>query len=315
MIICKYSKKVEIKKSNVCNSKGFFAKKLIKKKEIIFDIKLEETDNFKIGPYALFYCTKMFLKHSCNPNVIVLINNKTVKYTADKNISRDEELSCNYNTFSWDLREGSFNCNCGSKSCKKIIKGMKFLSFEEKKRLYPLSTFEIKQKIVASKDRIDQQGLRQYAKGYEKVDKPWSTISRKSFDEAIKFISSYPLPKTGKIVEIGVYKGVSYKKIIKLFGKSNCIGIDIKDYAKLPNLIVQDVRKFSRKIPVKLGINDLPWDCPNSKLAAHKWLEKNVLKNGLILLSGYSDLNLDKFSSKKLEIVFKNEHVLIFKKI
>lgn len=93
------------------------------------------------------------------------------------------------------------------------------------------------------------------------------------------------------------------------------MGIDVKNYANLPNIIVKDIRKFNIQIPVRLGINDVSITCPESKLAAHNWLHKNLVKNGVIVLTGHQTVKLANYSMDQLSVVFINNFATVFKKV
>ena len=145
-------------------------------------------------------------------------------------------------------------------------------------------------------DLIDELTTKVYCKNYEEENFPWGKSERILFNEALDFVFNRKLPNNGKYIEIGVYKGESFLQLVKKYGLSNCLGIDVKNYANLPNIIVKDIRKFEESFSIILGINDLPFSCPNSKLHTHNWLCKNVIKDGLIVLTGYKDLKLKKYN-------------------
>lgn len=63
-----------------------------------------------------------FLNHSCNPN---LGQQGKVLFVALRNIKKEEEL-----TFDYSISEDSLwtmKCTCGSKNCRKIIRGIRYL--------------------------------------------------------------------------------------------------------------------------------------------------------------------------------------------
>lgn len=139
--------KVFIKDSKY-DGKGIFAKKDIKKGEIIFIIKGQRKkfliDNKESAKMAGMnwvgigknewidpqkYC--QYFNHSCDPNSYL---KGKVTVVALKNIKKGEEI-----TFDYSLNESDIfwkldrECLCGSKKCRKDIRSIQFLSEEEYK--------------------------------------------------------------------------------------------------------------------------------------------------------------------------------------
>ena len=56
------------------------------------------------------------------------------KCTAIRDIEKDDELTCNYNTF-YFFDDDPFDCLCGSVKCAGKIGGFKSLSLEQQKLL------------------------------------------------------------------------------------------------------------------------------------------------------------------------------------
>jgi len=133
------SPKTIIKKSPI-HGRGLFAKKSIKKGEVvaikggyIYDKKthnkIEKTlgpvdiqisDSFFIGPVTKEEVsgTMIFSNHSCNPNVGL---QGQIVFVAIKDIKAGEEL-----THDWAMTDNEpykMKCNCGAKDCRKIITG------------------------------------------------------------------------------------------------------------------------------------------------------------------------------------------------
>lgn len=134
------SPKTEIRKSPI-KGKGLFAKRDIKKGEIVFVkgghivkslkemMKLEK----RLGEYSLqidddFYLcpktkeevtsTAIFINHSCEPNVGP---DGQITFVALRNIKAGEELCHDYAMTT--NRNYKLACNCGSRSCRKTITG------------------------------------------------------------------------------------------------------------------------------------------------------------------------------------------------
>lgn len=125
--------------------RGLFASKNISKGEIVFImkgriIKLNKNNAEKIfnepdimgidkdlwidpiPPYK-------YINHSCNPNAGI---RGRVTFVALRNIKKDEEI-----TFDYYVSEDSLwniKCCCGSKNCRKIIRGIRFIHPESFKK-------------------------------------------------------------------------------------------------------------------------------------------------------------------------------------
>lgn len=135
--------KAEVRRSSV-DKKGVFAKKLIKKDEIISVFggliitekkykKLEKKDFKNIKHYALkvaddFYLVSSkkgrlevddFFNHSCNPNAGF---NGHLLVVAMRSIKPGEEIVYDYAMTDCD-KDDYFKCNCGAKNCRKVITG------------------------------------------------------------------------------------------------------------------------------------------------------------------------------------------------
>ncbi len=135
--------------SKICNGLGIFAKKEIKKNEIIFKFegKIVYQDYTYVSmPYALqldfnkYLLPKgdyKYLNHSCSPNSYVKLINNELYLIACKNIEKDEEITYNYNTSEFNMGVDAFECLCKSPNCYKVIKGFKYLPPDEKIKLKP----------------------------------------------------------------------------------------------------------------------------------------------------------------------------------
>jgi hypothetical protein len=163
-------------------------------------------------------------------------------------------------------------------------------------------------------DRIDALGKNLFCHAYATNDMPWAPSARRSFDEALRFAFAKRLPKAGHCVEVGVYKGASFLPLVERFGLSRCLGIDVRNYSNLPNVVECDIRNCDERIPVRLGVNDLPSNCPESKLAAQRWLSENLLTGGLLILTGHAALDSRYRAPVNLALVFENPHCRIYQK-
>lgn len=130
--------KVYIGKSRI-SGKGIFAKRDIKKNEIIFVVrgkivKHSYEPNYQVGSRWLgigkntwvspFRNNPLwFINHSCNLNAGLKDKKKIV---AMKKIRKDEEITIDYSITEddpyWKMR-----CGCGDKKCRKTIRSIRFL--------------------------------------------------------------------------------------------------------------------------------------------------------------------------------------------
>ncbi len=133
------SPKTEVRESNRIKGRGLFAKKAIKKGEIIA-IKgghilnseeynelenipkqycLQIEDNFFIGPKTEEEIKEnaIFINHSCEPNVGF---DGQVNYITLRDIMQGEELYHDY-AMCFTARNYDFKCTCGTKNCRGTI--------------------------------------------------------------------------------------------------------------------------------------------------------------------------------------------------
>jgi len=82
-------------------------------------------------------CQLRFLNHSCEPNCAVGVKEKEFYIYAIRSIEEGEELTINYNTSEFNLIDCdcNFECNCGSHSCIKYIKGYSHLNIDQQKAI------------------------------------------------------------------------------------------------------------------------------------------------------------------------------------
>ncbi len=122
---------------------GLFAKKEIKKGEIIFlakgkqvRIKIKDKTDSALLPNAIGYDVGVwldplvdnalnYLNHSCDPNAGI---KGKVTVTALKNIKKGEHITIDYSITecdkSWSLDQ---RCHCGAKNCRKVIRSIQSL--------------------------------------------------------------------------------------------------------------------------------------------------------------------------------------------
>lgn len=131
---------VEIKKSKIAGTGAYAIKAIPSKRKIgnmtgeIISYKeaqkrvkqqpgnvlfMVEFDNDNIALDASVNSNELrFINHSCNPNVFMRRAYRKVEYYALRNISKGEELTCDYGE---THHEGKFPCRCGAKNCRGFI--------------------------------------------------------------------------------------------------------------------------------------------------------------------------------------------------
>ena len=86
------------------------------------------------GPKA--DCKADYINHGCNPNAYIkYLRGKWPELRALRDIKVSEHISLNYLTCDWDLNDKPFKCKCGSKNCFGWIRGFKFLTKRQRRRL------------------------------------------------------------------------------------------------------------------------------------------------------------------------------------
>ncbi|MBW2981976.1 SET domain-containing protein [Candidatus Woesearchaeota archaeon] len=158
----KIPKIIEIKKTKE-KGKGLFASEDIKKETVIFHFEGKIGNDAETNPESLqinedkfLESTMLFddnLNHSCDPNCY--IDWDKLNLVALKDIKKGEELTFNYCTSDWDdanlLEDCSFECKCGSKNCIGKMKGFRYLTFEQKKKIEKYLSPFLKKKFNQNK--------------------------------------------------------------------------------------------------------------------------------------------------------------------
>lgn len=129
--------KIIVKKSR--NGFGLFANKRLKAGSTVSKIKGKvvhykvllkvggtfQNNCFRYGP--LTYLTPTgditeFINHSCEPNCRIEKRDRKLYVVAVREIKPKEELTFDYSTILGDDDTWTMKCNCGTKSCRKVIK-------------------------------------------------------------------------------------------------------------------------------------------------------------------------------------------------
>ncbi len=133
---------------------GLFVRRPIRQDEILItydgpllnhptrhSIQIDENSHIEGTPESNAY-----LNHSCAPNTYV--DWKGVFLRALRDIEPGKELTCNYLTTDWELHE-KFVCTCGAPNCYGELKGFKYLSPEQQRRLERFIPEFMKKRIAA----------------------------------------------------------------------------------------------------------------------------------------------------------------------
>lgn len=93
------------------------------------------------------YVPEDFINHSCRPNLHCDVVKR--QFIAIKNIRKNENLTFNYLTTEYDMKKlhTDFTCLCGSQKCFGAIRGFKYLTLKQKKKLEPYLSPFLKTKI------------------------------------------------------------------------------------------------------------------------------------------------------------------------
>ncbi len=117
--------------------KGVYANKDFDEGEIILDIddSHEVADTSKLtqrqhdydcdylsnGKIVLMQPPEKYINHCCDPNAYTKTINGIRKVLAMRGISKGEEITFDYSVNGYN--DGTFKCNCGSKSCRRTYQG------------------------------------------------------------------------------------------------------------------------------------------------------------------------------------------------
>jgi hypothetical protein len=93
--------------------------------------------------HLLFGGAAECIAHHCDPNCVVVAHDHEIEFRTLKPICAGDMLSFNYNTTEWAMH-GTFACLCGSPKCAKYIRGFKYLSDEDRQRLWSITSDFVK---------------------------------------------------------------------------------------------------------------------------------------------------------------------------
>ncbi|MDD4938140.1 MAG: SET domain-containing protein-lysine N-methyltransferase [Candidatus Shapirobacteria bacterium] len=80
-----------------------------------------DCDYLSDGKVILMQEPEKFINHSCDPNTYVKTINNLRHVLAMRNIKKGEEITFDYSINGFN--NGTFECKCGSKNCRKVYQG------------------------------------------------------------------------------------------------------------------------------------------------------------------------------------------------
>ena len=130
---------VEVRKS-LKHGNGLFAKKDFKKGEVVYSLELgrvvnrsdiqslsaedkKHLDQIEEGKFEVIQFPGYYVNHSCDPNIEERVEEGRRSGYAIKDIRAEEEVAVDYDKSAYI--QVPFECNCGSKNCRKVIQGKK----------------------------------------------------------------------------------------------------------------------------------------------------------------------------------------------
>lgn len=138
-------------------------------------------------------------------------------------------------------------------------------------------------------DLSKPQGLdeAEFANHFYKRD--W-VFTEYQFDRVSMFkekVFNLPVPKTGYILMLGTHNCEVFQTWCDNWGKDRCLGFELYNEAKHPNVVSIDVRGLGDwcTTPIALVWNDIgAWQrTPDARYIAYKWVRKNTVKNGFVI--------------------------------
>lgn len=137
-----------IRKGEIVTMKGghiIDGKTLQDYEDVINDGELQIADDFYLAPLSREEADKvmMFLNHSCEPNVGV---HGQIMFVAMRNIKKGEELTIDYAMI--DNGSQKMPCNCGKKSCRRVITGKDWQKKELQQKYKGYFAYHIQEKIA-----------------------------------------------------------------------------------------------------------------------------------------------------------------------
>jgi XTP/dITP diphosphohydrolase len=211
------------------NGKGLFANKNFKRNEIIVSFRgtiIPGPTKYSVqidwGKHLESHPPAKFLNHSCYPNAGVKTNNRGYPFlSAMRNIKKGEEVTFDYAMSEYNITP-KFHCRCGSKNCRKLIGGFKFLDTKTKKKYKDfISSYLLKTLLIATNN---PGKVLEYKEIFRKLKIPLEIVSLKDLNIKAK------IDETGKTFEENAIKKAKfYCKLTNLPTLSDDSGIEI-DY-------------------------------------------------------------------------------------
>lgn len=165
--------------------------------------------------------------------------------------------------------------------------------------------------LLSENDKVDKK--RNYLEAWEEKSQ-WSSMIE-AFFQGVLFNLNLP---QGMIVEIGTYQAESFNKLCQRYGLKRCLGFEIFPYVQHPSVVIQDIRQIGSEFdrPIAFGWNNASnWEgSPRSKLAALKYLTRNIVKDGYLLEDSLPDIPYD-IHIPNFKIVWQNHTLILLQRI
>ncbi len=132
---------------------SLFSDRIFKKGEVVMPLSGKIVSSAHPSPEAVQidathfidsveYVPEDFINHACRADTMLDVDRKA--FIALRRIHRNEEITFNYLTTEWDMKRHNtdFDCICGAKRCFGRIRGFRYLTDAQRKRIAPqLSPF------------------------------------------------------------------------------------------------------------------------------------------------------------------------------
>jgi hypothetical protein len=138
-------------------------------------------------------------------------------------------------------------------------------------------------------------------------------------------LSELPVPKTGKLIQLGTSMGISIEFLCNKYGEDRVVGYDLFNPLKHPNIVIRDLEEnFLEDFEISycdidVGMIDNKYDLRKKYL---NWAKRNLVLGGYILVNKvlvgklskkYKEIDLASFDN---HMIWKNPHKnRIFKKV
>ena len=120
-------------------------------------------------------------------------------------------------------------------------------------------------------------------------------------------VKKLPIPEEGKILIMGTHNCHSFDKLCKHFGYNRCLGFDLHNPTKHPNVIIKNCMELNEQDDMDIAFchNDLGNYATTPKLKEHaqEWAARNIVKGGYML----SNNNYNRGKIDNIKIMMENK--------